>query len=958
MMSETSHSSTRKLVTNMKHPLTHPSTEQVPKDLKATHGSRQSTPGTWQSEIGRQTGSLLAKSTRHHIPFAAFALVMLFMILCTFSLITPHSQALAHNSQVPAVNPANPANPPVNNGPTTDNNGPTADNNGQGTNNNGQSPTASTSTGPCSAISSSLNGGADLNTCLQCAQKYMNGITNDPTKLSGCRLMSVYIIDLRCKYLTDNDLKTCLQQTGDNPSMMLQCQNATDMAFTLCVSNYFNQGTPNALLLPTPANAPINQTTSYLNSLGNPHLSAGSSCEYFESALLSGQQGPNGKNGQQGSPPVPFCWNQNDFIWGVRDITCIVNHSHLPGTTYTENFSGEVGKTYDPLQGPTTQPVSGSVTVNTPFPRNQDTCTNNSTCVSDNASGNDFSDPSAIHDLTGGDNIFCANNACTSSELGTTDECGEPTGKMLEYNRFGCQIINQDMRDGGKNQDYDDNVGKGLEWDHFWDSTGVAINPTAYDPTGALYLPTTLLRNDNKNIQPSRNRPTCSANRWQCGNENGGQDSIVIQLEQGNLTQDPKSPQDADGHGRLNMVTAPNGHQVPVFWVVCNAVGGGWAFPCSDTTASKNMPIFTVEENSQSLDNGRVNEGFIKTDWFSGNYDTTADPATGAKTQEPGHLVYTYQGDTIDQAQIKQLVPIMLGAGYALMTPILILIGYQFLWSSWTLVRVSALEAFGRILLSVIAMSISTQVVAMLIGLTNALNIGIVAFHQAHPYPDLVINQISYSFTLQHQGENDPASFRGVVVPISRWGCIANDFVALIANKFWTDMSGYIPFVGGLAKFTANIFNAIDVAHHLGEFAVLILSITLCTQVFVRIILLNYYVLTAPLAFACWGLPAGVGQMVVRSWAKGIFSLLLVQTVQLFVLATFPLILPPFPSLPTDQFGLINTIIAALPRMLVLSATIQVPKFMGTQATKAIAQAGTVAGGAITAAGTMAMNIV
>src|SRR5689334_24370592 len=45
-----------------------------------------------------------------------------------------------------------------------------------------------------------------------------------------------------------------------------------------------------------------------------------------------------------------------------------------------------------------------------------------------------------------------------------------------------------------------------------------------------------------------------------------------------------------------------------------------------------------------------------------------------------------------------------------------------------------------------------------------------------------------------------------------------------------------------------------------------------------------------------------------------------------------------------------------LPRVIVLATVIKVPTMMGTQATKAIAQAGTVAGGAVAAAGMAARS--
>jgi hypothetical protein len=374
------------------------------------------------------------------------------------------------------------------------------------------------------------------------------------------------------------------------------------------------------------------------------------------------------------------------------------------------------------------------------------------------------------------------------------------------------------------------------------------------------------------------------------------------------------------------------------------------------------MPFITIDSHSQSLDNGQVNEDFISHDWLSGNANQKADLADnvqeGVLNLLSGHLVYTYLNDTVNQAGIQKLFPITLGIGFVLIVPSIILIGYQFLWASWILGRVNGMEALARVLLSVLAIIASYELATMLIQLVDTINMGVVDFHSRMGYTDVRIGGKTSTFSLAPQGENDPASFRGIVVPISRWGCIANDFVDLLANKFWTDLAGYIPFVGGIAKFVGNVFNAIDFAKHIGEFIVLLLSISLCTQVFMRVVLLNYYVLTGPVVFGCWGLPGGVGSKVVSSWTKGFLTLLFAQTAQVFVLATFPLILPDFPNLPTDKFGLLNMVFEALPRILVLVAVLAVPKVMGTSATKAIAQAGTVVAGAVAAAGAAAMSVV
>ena len=106
------------------------------------------------------------------------------------------------------------------------------------------------------------------------------------------------------------------------------------------------------------------------------------------------------------------------------------------------------------------------------------------------------------------------------------------------------------------------------------------------------------------------------------------------------------------------------------------------------------------------------------------------------------------------------------------------------------------------------------------------------------------------------------------------------------------------------------------------------------------------------------GLPGGVGQKVVSSWAKGFCALLFTQTNPALRSDDVSLNSANFPALPSDQFNILGIISDALPRILVLVAVAYVPKVMGTKATQAIAQAGTVAGGAIVAGGGMAMNLV
>jgi hypothetical protein len=125
-------------------------------------------------------------------------------------------------------------------------------------------------------------------------------------------------------------------------------------------------------------------------------------------------------------------------------------------------------------------------------------------------------------------------------------------------------------------------------------------------------------------------------------------------------------------------------------------------------------------------------------------------------------------------------------------------------------------------------------------------------------------------------------------------------------------------------------------------------------QVFLRIILLNYYLLTAPLAFGCWALPGGIGQNVVRLWCKGFFTVLFMQVVQLFMISTLPLLMPSMPQISNDGLGIMQSLLLQFPLILSLSIALLVPRILGASAARAFGIAGSMAGGVVVAVGSAA----
>jgi hypothetical protein len=385
------------------------------------------------------------------------------------------------------------------------------------------------------------------------------------------------------------------------------------------------------------------------------------------------------------------------------------------------------------------------------------------------------------------------------------------------------------------------------------------------------------------------------------------------------------------------------GVEIPDFFdpLQCQPNNSNWIFPCSD------------------ISDGLPNVSAIQKDWLSGNHpgvlssSELAAPAAG----EGGRFFYTFPEDTFMLDGVTKLMPYTLGIGLIFLAPVIVLIGYQVLLGSITFHYANALQAIPRFVMGIAIIVIAFTMTETLIAISNNITGGLVLLHRDLGFPTAMVNNQPVAYTLAN--ENDPISYRGMVVPMSRWGCAANEFMKILAAKFVTDvLASIIPIFGNLIHLVATIANFFDLIKHLGQFILLVLSIMLWAQVLVRIVLLNYYILLCPIAFGCWALPGGFGQGVVTQWTKGFFSTLLIQIVQVFVITTLPLVIPVLPAIPSDSLGLMKGLLTQLPPILVLWMTVRAPSILGTSTARAVVNAGSVAGGVVTAVGATAYNMV
>src|SRR2546429_2583979 len=165
--------------------------------------------------------------------------------------------------------------------------------------------------------------------------------------------------------------------------------------------------------------------------------------------------------------------------------------------------------------------------------------------------------------------------------------------------------------------------------------------------------------------------------------------------------------------------------------------------------------------------------------------------------------------------------------------------------------------------------------------------------------------------------------------------------------------SGIRP-LGGILGITGRITEIGELIKCAGEFGLLILSVTLWGQAIARVILINYYIVMAPLAFACWGLPGNLGNQTIKAWFKGLMQLLFMQTVQILILTTLPTFLPDFGKMkfPQGGYDVLQSLLVQVPPIIAAAGAVGAPKvLMGMGPMVTVAQAGGLAGKAVAAAG-------
>jgi hypothetical protein len=173
-------------------------------------------------------------------------------------------------------------------------------------------------------------------------------------------------------------------------------------------------------------------------------------------------------------------------------------------------------------------------------------------------------------------------------------------------------------------------------------------------------------------------------------------------------------------------------------------------------------------------------------------------------------------------------------------------------------------------------------------------------------------------------------------------------FSQTVFNYFLDQAISQIPIIGlfGAGLQVADVIEFITELHFL---IMALLSMILGIQLVARLVLIVFYIVLAPLAISCMGLPGNMGQGVAQGWFKGFLSLVFSQFFQVMCLAIGTLMLKQYPGLGMPQVSVPlveNNLFANLAPMGIAWLILRIPSIMGSSVVSLTMNAGQTFGGA------------
>ena len=227
-----------------------------------------------------------------------------------------------------------------------------------------------------------------------------------------------------------------------------------------------------------------------------------------------------------------------------------------------------------------------------------------------------------------------------------------------------------------------------------------------------------------------------------------------------------------------------------------------------------------------------------------------------------------------------------------------------------------ALETLPRILLAFAAANLSQLFIANLLELNNDLCLAITTFAQNKGLVDTGGLTV---LTLIESGVNLLIDLVGGIM-----GGIVSHFISI--GKAFTEAALSL-FAGSLVSFFISL-------------TLMVLYLFVMIQLIIRIALINLLTILAPLGFACWALPQGAGQQLMRIWLNATFASIMVQFLQLTCYTFGLLLFSPISGLThfIPIIGFLNFDTGVLFKLPIVWITLRIPGMVQNVATQTMGE--------------------
>lgn len=250
---------------------------------------------------------------------------------------------------------------------------------------------------------------------------------------------------------------------------------------------------------------------------------------------------------------------------------------------------------------------------------------------------------------------------------------------------------------------------------------------------------------------------------------------------------------------------------------------------------------------------------------------------------------FTDRGITVDECHVQAISNVMTYIVNIFVAILIILAGLRIMLGGSVLRYASAIEILPGILLALLAANLCLPITGLAMDLSNALTNatyttldGMPASHVAFDGNDIVTQTCNHWYTLGGilVGGGFFSPLTGFIG--EEMGCNMDPYTTDWASKLQD--TPQVPDLGG------GFLLAFKSLSDLLGFTVGIMALMLMGQMALRVLLIDFYIVTGPLGMGAWALPGNGGKSLTRMWLQDFFTVLFSQFLQVIALIVVRLV--------------------------------------------------------------------